>query len=286
MRSFGAIELGGTKTLVAVGESPADLSPIRIPTVGPQETLAAVGDYFSSRQVEAIGVAAFGPLDVNPTSPSYGRLANTPKPGWGGFDLIAGLNEWLSVPIRLDTDVNAAAMGESRWGALRGTSQGAYVTVGTGIGGGLIVGDATLRGFPHPELGHVVVVPLPGDSHPGSCPFHGACLEGMASGPSLIARFGRRPEDLEPSQADRAVELVAGYLAQGLRNLVYAWSPERIVIGGGLSKMAGFHAAVAAGLETQLAGYPRLGLESDFIVPPGLGDMSGLAGALTLAEAG
>jgi fructokinase len=288
MTTFGLVELGGTKTFVATGRSLADLSPTRIATTGPEETLGAVADHLAAHDVEAIGVASFGPLDLDETSPTFGRILNTPKRLWAGFDLAGTLTSLLDKPVRLDTDVNAAAKAETRWGALRGTRQSAYLTVGTGIGGGLVVDGESLRGDPHPEIGHVMVEPRHDDVFEGSCVFHGGCLEGMASGPAMAARFGSPLERLGPAATATALSLAAYYVGQGLRDVVYAWAPQRIVIGGGLSKLTGFHDAVAAEMQTRLSGYPHQDRRyaDGFVVPPGLGELSGIAGALVLAEGG
>jgi fructokinase len=286
--TYGLVELGGTKTLVAVGGSVEDVAPTRIETRGPHQTIEAVVEQLSGHRLDAIGVASFGPLDLDEASPTFGRILNTPKGEWAGFDVLGALASPLGVPVRIDTDVNAAAMAEARWGALRGTRQAAYLTVGTGIGGGLVVSGESLRGAPHPEIGHVMVEPRHDDDFPGTCPFHGGCLEGMASGPAVAARFGAPLERLGPGAVGTALSLVAHYLGQGLRDVVYAWAPEKVVVGGGLSKMSGFHDAVSEELAHQLNGYPvdTDRRRADFLLPPGLGELSGLTGALLLAGGG
>lgn len=282
MTLFGAVEIGGTKTDVAVGTSPADLSsPHRIPTGTPQETLSAVVDYLSTHPVDAVGVASFGPLDLDPASPGFGRIESTPKPGWSNEDILSRLTSGLQMPIALDTDVNGAALGEGRWGAAVGMNDFVYVTVGTGIGAGVVVSGRVVGGARHPEAGHIVVTKEPGDTFAGACPYHGDCLEGMTAGPALEARFGR-PEIWAGN--DAVLDLATGYVAQGVRNLVYTVAPERIIIGGGVSKLPGFHDRLRQKTATLLGGYPHepdLGL---LVSGPGLGDLSGLAGGLVLAE--
>ena len=213
-------------------------------------------------------------------------MTTTPKPGWSGTDLVGPLGDALGVPVGFDTDVTGAALGEGRWGAARGLRSFVYVTVGTGIGGGAVVGGAPVHGLPHPEMGHVSVTRLPGDEFPGICPFHGDCLEGMACGPAMAARWGRPAEELTGADLARAVDIEAHYLAAGLRNIVYVLAPERIVLGGGVAGLPGLFPALRERLAAALAGYPGLAEHGapGFVVPPGLGGAAGAAGALALAE--
>lgn len=284
---FGAVEMGGTKTMVAVAGSVDELAEHRrVPTTSPAETLEEVIGLLDAADPTAVGVASFGPVELRPDHPRFGYITSTPKPGWSDTPVVQEFADRLGVPVGFDTDVNGAALGEGRWGAASDVSHFAYVTMGTGIGGGLVVAGSPVHGAPHPELGHVVVRRHPEDDHPGTCPFHADCLEGLAAGPSVEARFGRPGGELEGSELETALELVAFYLGQGLRSLVYTFAPERIVVGGGLSKMPGFHQRVHERLVGELAGYPGepSHLADDFVVAPGLGDLSGLAGALILAE--
>lgn len=284
MITYGAVEMGGTKTDMSVGTNPDDMSePFRVATTGPDETLGAIIDYFADHEVTAVGVASFGPLELDPANPRYGAMMSTPKPGWSGTPVFRRLNEGLGVPLVLDTDVNGAARGEGRWGAAQGMSEYVYVTVGTGIGAGIVVRGEPLGGEHHPEAGHIVVSRHHDDSHEGSCPFHGDCLEGMAAGPALEARFGR--PDTWPGN-DRVLDLVVHYLGQGMVNLAYTAAPERIVVGGGVSKLPGFHDRLRDRVGSLMAGYPETRDLELLISPPGLGDRSGLAGALLLAASG
>ena len=232
----------------------------------------------------AVGVGAFGPVDLRPGA-GHGRLLSTPKPGWSGVDLLGPLRDALGVPMALDTDVTAAAIAEGRWGAARGLDAFAYMTVGTGIGVGVIAGGRPLRGLVHPEAGHVHVPRVAGDAFPGCCPFHGDCLEGMASGPALAARWGAAGEDLDGATLERAVELEAAYLAAGIRALVYTVAPERVVVGGGVAALPGLLPRVRACLREQLAGYPGLPehARDAFVLPAGLGALAGPRGALAIA---
>jgi fructokinase len=289
---LGGLEAGGTKFVCLVGSGPEEIvAEARFPTGAPDPTLARAIDFYrefldSGGQLRAIGVAAFGPIELRRSSPAYGSITRTPKPGWSGADLVGQIRSALGVPIGFDTDVNGAALAEGRWGAARGLDTFVYVTVGTGIGGGAVVGGNLAHGLVHPEMGHVSVPRLPGDEYAGHCPFHGACFEGMASGAAMTDRWGRPAEELAPDELHRAVELEAAYLAAGLRNVVYTLAPQRIVIGGGASRLPGLFPLVRKELAAELGGYPGLPEREsdDFVVPAALGQMAGPAGALILAE--
>ncbi len=286
MALIATLELGGTKTLVAVGRDPLHLEPVRLETGEPGETLDRVARHLAGEDFDAIGVAAFGPIGLSPGTADYGRLLTTPKTGWSGFDLAGWITGRWGVPVTLDTDVNSSAVGEWSWGAARGCQQPAYVTVGTGIGGGLVVGGRPLHGDPHPEVGHVPVERHPADHLDGVCAHHGDCLEGLASGSALNRRYSLAPERLTGADLGEAVALTSWYLAQGLALLVLTWAPDRIVLGGGVSRLPGLHREVARRLADRVGSYPRsrpLG-ELGFLVGPELGDLSALAGAHTLAS--
>lgn len=289
---LGGIEAGGTKFVCVVASGPEDIAAeTRFPTETPGETLGRAIDFYrdfvaSGGQLSAIGVAAFGPVELRRSSPAYGRITTTPKPGWSGTDLVGPIRDALGVPVGFDTDVNGAALAEGRWGAARGLDSFVYLTVGTGIGGGAVVGGTLAHGHVHPEMGHVSVPRQPGDDFAGICPFHGDCLEGMASGPAMAARWGRPAEQLPPDELERAVALEAAYLAEGMRTIVYAVAPARIVVGGGASRLPGLFPQVRTQLTKALGGYPGLPEHAaeDFVVPAALGQMAGPAGALILAE--
>lgn len=289
---YGGIELGGTKVVVVVGTAPdAIVATERIPVTTPAETLPRAidalrtGEAAAGRSLHAIGVGSFGPLELRPGHPDHGRIVTTPKPGWTGADVVGPVRETFGVPVGFDTDVNAAMLGEARWGAARGFANAVYLTVGTGIGGGALVAGRLVHGLVHPEMGHVPVVRHPDDAFPGRCPFHGDCLEGMAAGPALADRFGRRGETLAEADRARAVELVAHYLASGIRSIVYLLAPERVIVGGGVGELPGLIPAARRALAGQLAGYPGLPEHGadDFLVTPGLGSLAGPAGTLALA---
>ena len=286
---YGAVEAGGTKFVCLVGSSPDDVvARTRIPTGSePGATLDAVTAFFAEQEpVAAVGIASFGPVELRPGHPAYGRITSTPKPGWRDVDLVGPIEEALRVPVGFDTDVAGAALGEGRWGAARGLGSFVYMTVGTGIGAAAVVGGRLATGLGHAEMGHISVPRQPGDDYPGGCPYHADCLEGMAAGGTLAARFGRPGEQLDGADLRQAVEWEAGYLAAGLRTIVYTVIPERIVIGGSVAELPGLLPLVRSTLLETMNGYGVLPEHAadDFVVPAGLGGMAGPAGALVLAE--
>lgn len=289
---YGGVEAGGTKFKCVIGTGPDDIrARIRVATEDPRSTLAAVVDFFAGMRTEglpvtAVGVGAFGPVDLDPRSRSYGRITRTPKAGWSGTDVAGALARGVRVPVAIDTDVAAAALAEHRWGAAVGLESFVYLTVGTGIGGAALVGGRPLRGEGHPEMGHFRVPVAPGDRFDGVCPYHGGCWEGMASGPALAARFGRRAEDLGGEALARAVELEGGYLAAGLATIALVLAPQRILLGGGASLLPGLMDAVREGFALLMADYPDVAAHQDptFIRAPALGGAAGALGGLVLAE--
>lgn len=287
MTLYGAVELGGTKTLVAVGNDEGGVGEtVRIETgERPAPVVDAVVDFLSRHELRAVGIASFGPLELRPGHERFGSILATPKSGWSNFDLVSAIGGRLGVPAAIDTDVNSAVIAEGRWGASVGLDNHVYITVGTGIGAGIVVGGRVVQGLAHPEFGHIAVQKHRDDDFAGSCPFHHSCLEGLAAGPALEARFGARPSQLGERDSEQAVTLAAFYLSQAVRTLVYTVAPGQVVIGGGVSKMEGFHEAVRDQLEAQLAGYAVLPEhESDgFVASPRLGDRSGLVGGIALA---
>jgi len=272
---LGAIEAGGTKFVCGVGTGPDDLISATIPTLSPEITLTAVAEFFMRHgPVEALGIGSFGPIDR-----AKGQIANTPKEAWRNCPIVGKLGSRLQVPIAFDTDVNAAALAESRWGAGRGLQDFVYLTVGTGIGGGAIVNGNLVHGLMHPEMGHLMIPhDRARDPFPGCCPYHGDCLEGLGSGPALLARWGAPPETLPADHP--AWELESHYLAQGLAALALTLSPQRFVIGGGVMRQQSLLARIQTELERIAAGYVRVG----DITPPELGERAGVLGALVLAE--
>jgi fructokinase len=291
MPVFGAIEAGGTKFRCAIGESPEALvAEASFPTRTPLETMADVADFFADSaskfgKLAALGVGSFGPLDLDPASPGYGSIVRTPKPHWSGFNLRAALIEALDCPVVIDTDVNASGLAESLRGAGKGFSSLAYVTIGTGIGGGLIRDGRALHGFTHPEMGHVRPVRASGDNFAGICPYHGDCLEGLASGAAIFARFGRHLADMPAD--DPLWGWLADYIGQLCSSLLLFAAPHRIVLGGGvMSSNPGLFGPVRTAAAAQINGYLGPVSMDSLIVPPALGTESGLIGGLLLAGAG
>jgi fructokinase len=291
--SYGGIEAGGTKWVCAVADRPGQPDKLdTFATTSPEETVTRAVRFFTENgPVEALGVGSFGPVDIRRDSPTWGTITTTPKPGWGGTDVVGALRSGLGVPIVLDTDVNAAALGEWRWGAAYGLDTFCYITVGTGIGGGAVVNGRLLHGLLHPEFGHMRIPhDLARDPFDGICPYHGDCLEGLASGEAIRQRWGRPGQELSGLPA---WEIEAQYLAFALVNVVCLLSPQRIIIGGGVAKQPTLLPMVRQRLRELLAGYlraPEL-TEPDamdrYIVPPQLGGDAGVIGAIELAsEAG
>jgi fructokinase len=281
MTLYGAVELGGTKTEVAFGTTPDDMTePVRVATTAPDETLHQVLAVLSQKKVDAIGVACFGPLQLAASAPAYGEMLATPKPGWAGTPILERFVATTDAPVALDTDVNGAAVGEGRWGAAKGMSDYVYLTVGTGVGAGVVIRGRPVRGTRHPEAGHVPVSRYSGDRFEGNCPYHSICLEGLAAGPALEARFGD-PEGWAGNET--IVDLATYYVAQGIVALVYTVAPERVIVGGGVSSLPGFHDRLRHRVGNLLGDYPSE-FDLDLLVSrPGLGGRSGLAGALAMA---
>jgi fructokinase len=285
---YGGIEAGGTKWVCAVGSAPGHaLDTVTFPTTSPAETIARAVAFFRRHDaIAAVGVGCFGPLDLRPASPTWGRITTTPKSGWSDTDIAGELAQALGVPIALDTDVNAAALAEHLWGSAVGLDTFWYITVGTGIGGGGLVNGELLHGLMHPEFGHMRIPhDRARDPFDGVCPFHGDCLEGLASGNAIHARWGLRGED---ARDDRVWELEAEYLAHGIVNVSCVLSPERVVIGGGVMQQPLLLPRIRKRVAELLAGYfsvPELaGDLSGYIVAPALGDRAGVLGSLELAR--
>lgn len=289
---FAGVEMGGTKCVCLLATGPDDVrDEVRIPTTTPAETLAAIEAVLSRWQAEhgfqSIGVASFGPLELDPASPLYGSLVNTPKPGWTGANLLAGLTAF-GVPVALDTDVNGAALAEGLWGGARGLDSYTYVTVGTGIGVGSVVRGLAVRGLGHSEAGHLRIPRLAGRDWPGACPFHGDCVEGLASGPAIQAQAGVPAVELPPG--DPIWEEVVRALAALLHNLVLTTAPQRILIGGGVVSGQPFLLSrLRPALVASLNGYgvaPAIAGDIDvFVAAPALGTFAGPLGAVALALA-
>ncbi|NNM78363.1 ROK family protein [Sphingomonas sp. ID1715] len=285
---LAGIEMGGTKTIVAVGHDPAaPLAVERMPTRTPDETLATAATILEAwaeqhGSITALGIGAFGPVRLNRASPDWGCMLATPKPGWAHAEVAPFFERRLGCPVVIDTDVNAAALAEARFGAAQGCRHVAYVTVGTGIGGGLLLNGAPHHGALHAEIGHMLPRRHPDDHFAGICPYHGDCLEGLASGPAIMARLGAPLDSLGEGHPFRLV--LADYLAQLAMTLRLGLSVQRVVMGGGVLARLGILATVNATLRDKLAGYlPETGSSAPFVVAPVLAD-AGLHGALLLAQ--
>lgn len=281
---IAGIELGGTKTVVAIGSAEGRvIEEFRFPTSQPEETLGVAIDWLRERgRPASIGVAAFGPIGIIPGRGNYGQVLATPKPGWTGFSLVHALSTaFPSARLTLDTDVNAAALAEATIGAAAGLKDVAYITIGTGIGGGILSGGQLIHGALHPEFGHLKVPRMPGDEFPGVCPFHGDCLEGLASGPSIAARWGTPAHELPADHP--AWETQAWYLAHGILALLAIVSPSRVIVGGGVCQAEGLHRKTNARLIEIAAGYFPPVLGGNYVVTPALGQQAGICGALLLA---
>ena len=290
-RLIGGIEAGGTKFVCAVGDADGRILRLStLPTRAPDATLAEAVAFFRTAADEigpltALGVASFGPLDLDPSSAGHGSLTRTPKAGWSGINLRTHLSQALECPVAVDTDVNGAGLAEAMLGAGRGLDCFAYLTVGTGIGGGLIVDQRPVHGLIHPEMGHLPVRRHPLDPiFPGCCPFHGDCVEGMASGSAILERQGHSLSANKPE--DPIWDIVADYLAQLCGALLLLASPRRLILGGGVMSSGALFPLLRAKVARQLNGYVGgWNKDTDFaelIVPPALGDRAGITGALLM----
>jgi fructokinase len=286
---FGGMEGGGTKFVCAVGTGPENVrEEIRFPTTNPDETLERAITFFKKHTLAAIGLAPFGPLDLNPASPAYGSITATPKPGWGNTDIINRFRRHIKVPMAFDLDVNAAAFGEYHWiPENRGLNSLVYFTIGTGIGAGFIVNGQVVHGLTHPEAGHMHIPhDRQKDPFPGSCPFHGDCFEGLANGPAIGKRWGQAADSLPEDHP--AWDLEAGYIALALANVIFTLSPQRIVLGGGVMERHQLFPLIRQKVRQILNSYiPSLvvkGAMNEYIVPPGLGKRSGILGAMAMAK--
>jgi len=286
---YGGIEAGGTKFNCALGDGKGRiLDEETFPTTHPTETLTRAIEFF--RRVEPItsmGIAAFGPLDLNPDSGRYGWITSTPKPGWAQTDLLSPFRRALHVPVVIETDVNAAAIAEGRWGAARGLATFLYLTVGTGIGGGAVIDGRPLHGLVHPEMGHIRIPhDRARDPFVGMCPFHGDCLEGLACGRAIEARWRAAPKSLPEDHPAWALE--AHYLSLAVASFMATLSPQRVILGGGVMHQVHLFPRIRAGVLDLLGGYVPAGEISEaideYIVPPALGDQAGILGALALVS--
>jgi len=285
---IGAIEAGGTKFVCGIGNEEGIIEDrVSFPTEQPEKTLANVIEYFRDKQIEAMGVGSFGPIDLDRNSATYGHVTTTPKPGWSGFPFLGTLKEAFDVPFGWDTDVNAAAFGEATWGAARGLDSCVYYTIGTGVGVGVYAEGKMVHGLVHPEGGHILTRRHPDDSYEGFCPYHGDCLEGIAAGPAIEKRWGVKGSELAEDHPAWALE--AFYIGQAVAGAILMLSPKKIILGGGVMHQMQLFPLIHAEVKKNLNGYVSAAavLEDieNYIVPPGLGDNAGLSGSLALGLA-
>lgn len=292
---LGALEAGGTKMVLAIGDETGKVfERISIPTRTPSETMPKMIAYFKEKQIDALGIGCFGPIDPDPKSSTFGYITSTPKLDWQNYNIVGAFKDALGVPVGFDTDVNASALGEATFGATKGLDCSLYLTVGTGIGAGIYIDMATgtgtqvgshlLHGMLHPEAGHIMMKRHPADEYEGGCPFHKDCFEGLASGPAIEARWGMKATEL----ADRPEvwEMEAYYIAQALVNYAMVLSPQRMVLGGGVMHQTQLYPLIRKYFAHLMAGYVKTKELEDletYIVPYSLEDNQGIMGCLQLA---
>ena len=281
---LGALEAGGTKMVCAIGNENGEiLERISIPTETPDITMPKLISYFADKEIEALGIGCFGPIDLNRDSDTYGYITTTPKLAWKNYNIVKAFQDALKVPVGFDTDVNGSALGEATWGITKGLENSMYITIGTGIGTGIITNGKLLHGMLHPEGGHLLLSRHPKDSFEGTCPYHKTCLEGLASGPAIEARWGEKGTEL--AERREVWELEAYYIAQALVDYIMVISPQRIVIGGGVMHQEHLMPLIREEVKRQLAGYidtKELLNMDQYVVLPSLNDNQGIMGALKL----
>lgn len=282
---IGALEAGGTKMVCAIGDEDGKIIKRSVfPTQTPDITMPMLIDFFAKEDLDALGIGCFGPIDPNKNSSFYGYITSTPKLAWRYYNIVKAFNDALNIPIGFDTDVNAAALGETAWGALKDCEVGMYITIGTGIGIGVCIHGKPLHGLMHPEAGHILLRKLENDTYKGNCPYHSDCFEGLAAGPAIEGRWGKKGYDLK--DVPEVWDMEAHYIAQALADYILCYSPNRIVLGGGVMHQEQLFTLIRERVPGYLGGYINSDLINkkidDYIVPTGLGDDSGIKGALRL----
>ncbi len=280
---LGAIEAGGTKFVLAVGDASGTIiHKTVVPTTTPEETMEQVVTWFQDHPVDRLGIGSFGPVDLNPESPSYGSILASPKLAWRGFNYFDYLKR-LSIPLMIDTDVNVCALAEATLGSATDVNSCVYITVGTGIGGGICINKKTIKGLQHPEMGHVPVIRHPEDHFAGNCPSHQDCLEGLASGPAIEARWQQKASDLPADHV--AFEIQSDYLAQAIYSYALVLSPERFILGGGVMHVPGLLQKIQQQLRDKNNGYlAYIDDLKNYVVSPSLGDDVGVIGCFLIAK--
>lgn len=282
---IGGIEAGGTKMVCAVGDENGVVKDrTSFPTRQPEETFADMIAYYRNWDIQALGIGCFGPLDLNRQSRTYGYITKTPKPGWGNCDIVGAFKDALGVPVGFDTDVNGAVLGEVTWGAAKGLDSAIYITIGTGVGVGVYVNGGLLHGLVHPEGGHILLIRHPKDTYEGKCPFHKNCVEGLAAGPSIEARWGKKAAEL--ADRDEVWEMEAYYIAQAITDYIFSYSPQKIILWGGVMHQEKLFGMVRKEVLNLLNGYVAHETITEhidqYIVPPALGEDPGIMGAIKL----
>ncbi|SDA56980.1 fructokinase [Butyrivibrio sp. INlla18] len=282
---FGALEAGGTKMIVAIGdENGKILERASFPTKTPEETMPQMIDFFKDKEIESLGIACFGPIDLNKDSKTYGYITSTPKLAWKNYDIVGAFKKALNVPVGFDTDVNGSLLGEITWGCAKDKTDALYLTIGTGIGGGVMTNGKLLHGMLHPELGHIRLAKVSGDDYAGKCPYHGTCFEGLAAGPAIEERWGKKAVEL--ADRDEVWELESEYIAQALSSFILTLSPQIIILGGGVMHQMQLFPLIREKVVKQLNGYlntKELENMDKYIVPASLNDDQGIMGAVKLA---
>ncbi|MBB2182720.1 ROK family protein [Lachnospiraceae bacterium MD1] len=283
---FGALEAGGTKMVLAIGNENGEIIDQKsIPTRAPAETMNEIITYFRGKEIAALGIGSFGPIDLDRASKTYGYITSTPKLDWRNYDITGTLRNALSIPVGFDTDVNASALGEATWGGLKDVPSGIYITIGTGIGVGVYMNGELLHGMLHPEAGHILLSRHPEDHFGGVCPYHSNCFEGLASGPSIEKRWNKKAYDLKDQP--EVWELEAYYIAQGLVNFILTLSPHRIILGGGVMHQEQLFPWIRSQVANLLNGYVQTAQLEDmdtYIVPASLDGNQGIMGCIQLAK--
>lgn len=285
MKRYGALEAGGTKMVCAIGNEQGQiLEQVSFPTLTPDQTMPEIVGYFQDKKIEALGIGCFGPVDLNRKSETYGSITSTPKIPWQKYNIVGALKAELGVPIGFDTDVNGSLLGEATWGCAKGLTDAIYLTIGTGVGVGVMSNGKLVHGMMHPEAGHILLPVHPRDSFAGNCPYHKNCLEGMAAGPAIEARWGKKAVELKDNE--QVWELESYYLAAGLVNFILTLSPQKIIFGGGVMHQEQLFPLIRQKTKELLAGYvnTREIAEMDqYIVPASLNDDQGIMGCIKLA---
>ena len=282
---YGALEAGGTKMVCALGdENGKILEQVSIPTTTPEETMPKIIEYFKDKDIKSIGVACFGPIDLDKNSKTYGYITSTPKTAWMNYDIVGCIKNALNVPVGFDTDVNGSLLGEITWGCAKGLTDAIYLTIGTGVGGGVMSNGKLLHGMMHPEVGHMIISKSQNDKGNSLCPFHDSCLEGLAAGPSIEARWGKKAKDLADTK--EVWELEAEYIGTALVNCCMILSPQKIILGGGVMHQMQLFPLIREYFKKAMNGYIKTELLEnldEYIVPASLNDDQGIMGAIKLA---